>query len=130
MLEFFLCAGRKRANSLACVGTRTPACPSKLLAKAGAICSHQTAWRGGGQPEVSDGEPRGEAESPVRPATTFSYRIDPFALGRTGRPIGPYRCKTTLCGVVLLFVRIVVAPRLAEMYSLYKQYDRSNAYLI
>jgi len=29
---------------------------------AGAICEHQRAWRGGGQPEGSDGDPRGEAD--------------------------------------------------------------------
>ena len=30
---------------------------------AGAICRHQSAWRGGGQAEGSDDDPRAEAES-------------------------------------------------------------------
>jgi len=33
---------------------------------AGAICRYRSAWRGGGQPEGSDGDPRGEAESHSR----------------------------------------------------------------
>ncbi len=31
---------------------------------AGGICRYQSAYRGGGQPEGSDDDPRGEADSP------------------------------------------------------------------